>query len=359
MAGLRYREDMDEVRARLTTWWAGGDIGRPAIQAHVPRAEPWEPIEALPEPPGWTGPYSTADYEYRVNLAQRECLHTTYLGEAVPRVAPDLAPNCLALFLGCTGHEMPDTVWCEPCIAAPEEARFAFDAENGYWQFVLRLTHDQLRLGRGRFLCQFPDLIEALDTLAALRGTEELLFDLVERPEWIHASLRQITDLYFRYYDPLYDLMRDETGGSVFWAWAPGRMAKLQCDFSAMIGKAMFDEFELPYLRAMTERLDHVMYHLDGPDALVHVESLLSLPRLHMIQWTPGAGIEDALDRRWWPLFHRVFEAGKTVFPAGNPTDEQLTALRREFGESSKRFLFGLWRATAEEAERAIALTRL
>ena len=36
MAGLLYREDMDEVRARLKTWWEGGDIGRPAMSLTVP-----------------------------------------------------------------------------------------------------------------------------------------------------------------------------------------------------------------------------------------------------------------------------------------------------------------------------------
>ena len=40
MSGLMYREDMDEVRARLTTWWNGGDIGRPAMQVYAPRSKP-------------------------------------------------------------------------------------------------------------------------------------------------------------------------------------------------------------------------------------------------------------------------------------------------------------------------------
>jgi hypothetical protein len=356
MAGLRYREDMDEVRARLTTWWAGGDIGRPALHVHVPREHPWEEIPTLPEPPGWTGPYSTADFAYRVNLAQRTCLGTTYLAEAVPFVAPDLAPNCLALFLGCQGVEMPGTVWCEPFIKDPDDVRLAVDPRNRYWDFVLRLTREQLRLGEGRFLCQFPDLIEALDTLAAMRGTAELLVDLIERPEWVHGMLRQLTELYFEYYDPLYELMRDETGGSVFWAWAPGRMAKLQCDFSAMIGKTMFDEFELPHLREMTERLDHSMYHLDGPGALVHVESLVSMPRLDMIQWTSGSGAEEIHGRKWWPMFHQVLDAGKALFVASNPSDEDLLALRQEFGDGLKRFLISLWRGTEAEAERSIPL---
>ena len=53
MAGLLYREDMDDVRERLTTWWNGGDIGRPAMQITASRVEPLEHIPVMPEPAGW------------------------------------------------------------------------------------------------------------------------------------------------------------------------------------------------------------------------------------------------------------------------------------------------------------------
>jgi len=350
MAALLYREDMDEVRQRLTTWWNGGDLGRPALQITAPREKPIEDIAALPEPPGWMGHYSTADFDYRVNLAQRACLRTHYLAEAVPYVAPDLAPNCLALYLGCRGVEMPGTTWCEPCFEEPEEARFEVDPGNFHWQFTLRLTREMLRFGRGKLLLQFPDLIEGLDTLAAMRGTEKLLVDLLERPEWVHSCLRQITDRYFHYYDMLYDLMRDEVGGSHFWAWAPGRMAKFQCDFSAMISPGMFAEFMVPVLTEMCERVSFCMYHWDGPGAIAHHDHLLSIPRLTMLQWTPGAGVEPMEHPRWWPLYHKTVEAGKKVILVGISGTDSLRALKREFGPRLKQFMIGLSARSPEEA---------
>ena len=51
--------------------------------------------------------------------------------------------------------------------------------------------------------------------------------------------------------------MRDEVGGSCYWVWAPGRTAKFQCDFSAMISPAMFNEFMLPVLGEMCERVSY------------------------------------------------------------------------------------------------------
>ena len=355
MAGLLYREDMDAVRARLKTWWEGGDIGRPAMSITVPREEPIERIPVMPEPAGWVTDYSTSNFDYRVNLAAQQCVNTHFLAEAVPCVSPDLAPNCLALYLGCKGVDMPGTVWCEPIGNDIDDLHFDYDPDNFYWRFTKRLGHEQLRIGRGKFLLQFPDLIEGLDTLAAMRGTEQLLMDLIERPEWVQRCLRQITDRYFHYYDALYDMLRDEVGGSIYWLWAPGRMSKFQCDFSAMISPSMFKEFMLPVLTEMCERVSYCIYHWDGPGAIPHHDHLLSIPHLKMIQWTPGSGVETTGSKRWYPLYHKTIEAGKKMF-LYLETVEEFEALAHEFGSQLKQFFLILNAPSLKEAERLIAL---
>jgi len=356
MASLMYRPDWEQARQRLTTWWNDGDIGRPAMQITVPRQTPLEDIPAMSEPDGWVTHYSTRSLPYRVNLALRSCLHADYYGEAVPAYSSgDLAPNCLALYLGCRGVEMPDTVWCEPFIDEPESFEFRYDPGNSYCRFTLDATKQVRAQADGKFLDQFPDLIEGLDTLAAMRGTERLLEDLIRRSAWVHQSLRCITDLYFRYYDVLYDLVRDEVGGSVFWIWAPGRLTKLQCDFSAMISPAMFNEFMLPVFTEMTERVSYSLYHWDGPGAIVHHDALLSIPRLNMIQWQPGAGNEPQWHQKWWPLYHRSFEAGKKILIGGGGR-EQLLALKQEFGEQCKGFALGCDASSAAEAQELMQL---
>jgi len=358
MSGLMYREDMDEVRKRLTTWWNGGDIGRPAMQLYAPRAKPVEAIRAMPQPKGWITGYSTTDFEYRVNLGVRACINTHFLGDAVPQTSPDLAPDCLALFLGCKGVETPDSVWCEPFLHDPDQARFEFRKDNFYWDFSCRLGREFLRLGKGKFLIQFPDLIEGLDTLAAMRDTQTLLIDLIERPEWVHQCLRQITDRYFHCYDMLYDRYRDEVGGSVFWAWAPGRMAKFQCDFSAMIGPDMFGEFMVPVLTEMTERVSYCLYHWDGPGAMLHHYHLLSIPSLDMLQWTPGSGTEQCESKRWWPLYHKTFEHGKRIY-IWLDSKESLKTFKKEFKGNLKQFIFSMNAKTPAEADELLKIAEV
>lgn len=356
MTDLLYRPGWAEARERLTTWWQGGDLGRAATQFTVRRETPHEDLEVLPEPEGWVTRYSWRSLDYRVNLARRQCLYTDYLGEAVPWSMPgDLGPGCVGLYLGCTGHEMPDTVWFEHCLNSPDEARFEVDPTNFYWDFSQRAYRATRPLTLGKQLLQFPDLIEGLDTLAAMRGSLELLTDLVDRPAWVHDCLRQITDRYFYYYDVLYDLIRDEVGGSVFWAWAPGRMVKLQCDFSAMLSPGMFAAFMEPVLTEMTERIAHSMYHLDGTEALCHLDCLLSIPRLNMIQWTPGAGKPFTDDECWFPMYRQVIDAGKTLFLWVTGLD-RLKLLKREFGSGCKQMLLNMGFATRAEAEAALRL---
>ncbi|MBN1580918.1 MAG: hypothetical protein JXA89_09475 [Anaerolineae bacterium] len=355
MSYLLYRQDVDEVYDRLTQWWNGGDIGRPAMQITVPRETPIDMIPIMPKPEGWVTHYSTSNFAYRLNLTARACIHTHYLAEAVPQVAPDLGANCLALYLGCTGVDQPGTVWFEPCIDRPDTARFEFAPDNFYWTFTLQLAREQIEIGKGKFLISFPDLIEGLDTLAAMRGTEALLFDLLERPAWVRDSLARITELYFEYYDRLYELIQDGRGGSHFWTWAPGRVSKFQCDFSAMISPQMFAELMVPVLTEMSERVDYCLYHWDGPGAIAHHDHLLSIPGITMLQWTPGAGTVPTTDKRWWPLYHKTIDAGKKIMIDAGGIDE-IRALGKEFGPKLKQFMLMVRADTLQQADQIIGI---
>jgi hypothetical protein len=293
---------------------------------------------------------------WRVNVALRAPTNTLYLAEAVPAFnSGDLAPNCLALYLGCHGVEMPGTTWCEPFIEDPTPPAFRYDPDNFYWQFTLDAHSQVMAQSKGKFLQAFPDLIEGLDTLAAMRGTQRLLVDLIERPDWVQACLRQITDLYFHYYDMLYHMFRDDMGGSHWWVWGPGRTAKFQCDFSAMISAPMFREFMQPVLVEMTERVSYSLYHLDGPGATQHLDCLLGIPRLGMIQWTPGDGVEPCWDKHWWPMFHRILDSGKKLMVWIDGI-ETLRALRREFGQSMNGMLISVGVRGREEAEEMMGV---
>jgi hypothetical protein len=115
----------------------------------------------------------------------------------------------------------------------------------------------------------------------------------------------------------------------------------------------MFGEFMVPVLTEMCERVSYCMYHWDGPGALPHHDHLLSIPELPMLQWTPGAGAEPTWHRRWWPIYHKTFEAGRKMLVSCD-TLEHLTAMKSEFGEQFKGFLINMRADSAEQAEEIL-----
>jgi len=322
-------DDLKGARRRLTAWWNGEVEDRVAWAITARRAEPREAVAPPPEARDiedwWTNP------QLRLARWEQALAQTEYLGEAIPYFDTQIGPGSLGVMLGARPHFAPETVWYEPCLNDLDRAPdLRFDPANEWFQRHLALIRYGLEHAQGRYLVSTPDLIEGLDTLAALHNNQRLLFDLVDRPRTVHRFLRRITDLYFAAYDPIYDLTKDETGGSCFSAfatWAPGRHAKLQCDFSAMIGPAMFREFVAPYLAAQCERLDYAMYHLDGPDCIRHLDALLDVPRLQVIQWTPGAGAPGVADPCWFDMYRHILRR-KGVILIGVPLDQAEQVVR-------------------------------
>ena len=183
-----------------------------------------------------------------------------------------------------------------------------------------------------------------------MRGAQNLCFDLIDQPEVVKDRLEQLDSLYFEYYDRFYDLVKTEDGGSsytTFSIWGPGRTAKIQCDFSAMISPAHFREFVIPSLRKQCQNLDFSLYHLDGPDAIKHVEALMEIEELNALQWTPGAGQPDGGSPQWFSIYDQVIAANKSlwiIFSAKNGRFEDWVdaadQIVKRYGPEKLYFLF-------------------
>ena len=58
----------------------------------------------------------------------------------------------------------------------------------------------------------------------------------------------------------------------------------------------------MPSLQQQCQKLDYTLYHLDGPDAIKHLDALMEIEELDALQWTPGAGKPDGGDELWYPI---------------------------------------------------------
>jgi hypothetical protein len=311
---MYYKADWSEARQRIEAWWRGEVVDRVAISVYAPRAEP---IPGHPYPSPVSPEQAWTDVSYRLEAVEAYCSQTYFGGEAYPRLNPSMGPGTLALFLGATPTWMDDTVWFGPVLLEVSETTAPkYDPDSQCWKVCRQLVAAGMECGKGRYLVVLPDLIENLDTLASLRGTDALLVDTMDRPEAVHHVQRQLVSAYFEYYDRLFDATDGQTLGSGFHLhapWAPGRMAKVQCDIGVMISPRQFEELAFPYYVQQCERLDYVIWHLDGRANLRHLDCILELPNIHAIQWVPGAGDLPEASREWFPLYRRIRSAGKSL----------------------------------------------
>ena len=121
--------------------------------------------------------------------------------------------------------------------------------------------------------------------------------------------------------------------------------AVLQCDFSCMIGPDMFDRWVLPALEEEAEIVGHAYYHWDGPDAVKHLDSLLSIKGLHTLSYVPGAGRGGHIE--YLELFKRVQAGGKAMHFSGSP--DEVKAAHREL--RPEKTMYSTWCASQAEAE--------
>lgn len=301
-------EDWERVERDTLAWWAG-ELERPLVYLSVT-----EPLAEWPY--GYMSNYplempadEVLDRYEPLLAAQR------YYADAFPRMGINFGPGIVAGFLGATVHSVThpsETVWFMPRQKVSiQDLDPSYDAENVYWKRVKELTTAAVERYGHCLVVAHTDLGGNLDILASLRGTEALLFDLVDHPEEVERLVGQITGLWLRYYDELDAIIRPTCRGTSCWTplFSPGKTYMLQSDFSYMISPAMFERFVVPDLTACCEHLDHAFYHLDGKGEIPHLDLLLSIPRLRGIQWVPGDG--QPPPEQWLPLLKRIRDGGK------------------------------------------------
>ena len=177
---------------------------------------------------------------------------------------------------------------------------------------------------QGHYYVGMPDLMEGLDVLAAIKGTDKVLLDTVMQPEILEHQMQQINDIYFKVFDELYDIIRegDEMAFCYFSSWAPGKMSKLQSDISTMISVDDYRRFVQPFIREQCQKIDYTLYHLDGVGAMHHLDALLEIKELNAIQWTPGVGEPQGGSPKWYDLYKKILASGKSIMACWVTLDE-------------------------------------
>ena len=335
--GEGYKVNMEAAKEKFRNYWAHKNTGRPlmCVIARRPEVEQYSdgtPVEGgyldqicqgkyynMPEELKWKDMEDKYQNPQRIVDRYRYfCQTHAFIGESFPNLNIDFGPGSLASYLGSEIGFKEDTVWFNKCLDGWDGVpKLTFDPENKWFKKHLQLAKDCQALAGDDFYVDMPDLMENIDVLASLRGAQDILFDLLDEPEMIGERIQEVTDIYYEYYDRFYDVIKDEEGGNaytVFQIWGPGRTVKLQCDFSAMMSPEDFRKYIQPSLRSQSENVDHVLYHLDGPAAIKHMDALMEIEGIDALQWTSGDAGPDGTLPDWDVIYDKAIAAGKSIW---------------------------------------------
>ena len=262
------------------------------------------------------------DPQWRAEYLDWYVAHSSLKADILPVANTQLGPGSLAAILGGVFEGGEDTIWIHPHPDFTNE--IVFNPEHPNWILHKELLKACKAKANGHYFVGMPDLMEGLDVLAALKGTDRVLLDTVMQPEILEQQMQQINDIYFKVFDELYDIIRegDEMAFCYFSSWAPGKMSKLQSDISTMISQDDYRRFVQPFIREQCQKIDYTLYHLDGVGAMHHLPALLEIEELNAIQWTPGVGEPQGGSPKWYDLYKKILAGGKSVMACWVTLDE-------------------------------------
>jgi hypothetical protein len=343
--------DWEKRIARTDAFWDREIIDRAVVEITVPKDRKLAP---LPDASGFStirDRWISAHYVAESAVAWTANLE--YYGDALPVAWPNLGPDLISAFLGGELEFAETTSWSAPVVREWSDAdRIAFSEDNFYYRKTLELTDALLDAGRGRFYTGLTDFHTGGDGIAALRGPEKLNYDLIENPDKVKALREKVDRIYMGIFDSFHE--RLVSARQPVTTWAPivstRKWGIVSNDFSCMISKEMYDDVFLPGIIDECRFLDASLYHLDGPGALRHLDSILAIDELNAIQWVPGEGNGSASD--WIHLYRRIQDAGKglQIFLSADEIDLFMENLRPE----------GLWLGVhgVEDAKTAETVVR-
>lgn len=347
---MDFKKQLEHTKKYAEAFWQHQMLDRPYVAVTAPLTPgsfEWTPAKSFRA-------CMSEDYDSILIPFAKQVEQTFYGGEALPNLELTLGPDQYAAFLGgeIGVSEEAYTTWVLPCV----EDWTGFDAvidkrENGYYDKLRKYFVYASDFCKDKFMLNMLDLHSNMDALSALRGAQDLCMDLYDCPEEVHRVLDQVRGTYREIYQMAYDLGRMGEVGTIGWSpiYCEGKSAVLQCDFSCLLSPGQGKEYVFPAIREEAEFLDHCIYHLDGKDALVHLDTILSIDRIDCIQWVPGAGQPRTLE--WMDLLKKIQAAGKSVW-LYDWSAEEIMAYHKEL--EPDKVAYSVWTATAGEAERLL-----
>ena len=311
---LKLKRDFAATIERFEAWWQGEIIDRPPVTLAIKPSR-------LPAERASVNKDSLRDRWMNVRrvvddaVAWLECYD--YAGDALPIFWPNLGPEITASVLGVELEFGPATSWSTPIVHAIQDWQRVLDRPvdfgNVYWQTIEAMIDYAFQINDGRYLIGITDLHGNYDILAALRDPEALCLDLMDDPALVARAGHRAAEIFTECFNRQYAKLSSAGMGCTTWTgyYHAGPAYVPSCDFWCMTSERFAREIILPDILTEMRPLERSLFHLDGPQALRHLDLLLEIPQLSAVQWVYGEGNGPAA--KWIAVYKRILQAGKSV----------------------------------------------
>lgn len=329
--GLERKPDFVECMKRIYAWYDHQVIDRVPIRFSAHNAD----YAVIDTNKRWKDEKSRwYDVEYQVEKAIATIEKSSFLGETFPLIWPNIGPNCFAGMLGCELVFGDVTSWALPCITDEDDPNsIVFNPDSEYLKILNELTDYALERCKGKYLVGYTDMHPGVDCAAALMGTQPLLLNTIDDPDFIKAVVNRVKPYFFSLMEEFHQKLFSHNQLSVTWMQIPSYegMHIPSCDHAAMMSPQAFKEVALDAIIEEARHFKHNIFHVDGSGVANHLDTLLAIPEIQAYQWVQGVGADKPI-MQWVPLIRRIQAAGKSAVVDLQPSelDAFMEAVRPE-----------------------------
>lgn len=341
-------KEWEKTKEYYEAWWNCEILDKVPLWVAAPRDD-LESREILFGKKMWIKREEKFSKEKTIKNAEKILQATFYGGVAFPCYWPNFGTDVFSAYLGAGMEFLPHFPpvitgpaaieegvnpvswgkWNNPILKDYSNSSIIqIKEDNIYWQKTKEFVSYALERSPGNYMVGSTDIHPSMDSLAVLRGSpQQLCLDLIDNPPGVKRAMKLLWKAWLKVYEEgYYKIVVEKQEGSSAWInlWAPGRFYPVENDLSVMISSSVYQKFFLEELVKEINYLDYSIYHLDGPDALQHLDMILEIPRLNAVQWVPGAAENKEGLAKWIPLYRKIQAKKKAIIVYCKPEEVNL-----------------------------------
>ncbi len=309
------REEVD--RPLLATWVGSFEVTRlyPRGLAHLPEGE-----------------LTPGDINFESFRQDYEVLFEKHLQASVDvpwSAFPLMVLPWVEAIAGCRIVHREGNIWAEPWLDSYDrfEGSRGLEPRMDWLAKLVEFTDWLVALSDGRFPVAVSLMRGPADVLAAVRGAQNSVLDLMDNPRAVVPVLERVTDIWVQVADAQLSHIPPFAGGygwSVQNLWAEEPGGWFQDDAIAYWSPSLYRTCAVPHESRLSRCMARTGCHLHST-AIFTADELLKMPDLGVIEMNldvVGKSIPEMI-----PTFQRILETSR-LYVWGNFTVDDLVAMK-------------------------------